>query len=151
MCYQLIGIPGSGKSTWASSQEWAPTCALISTDKWVDIFAKEVGQTYSQVFDSIMPLAVDLMAKEVVAARSTGKDIIWDQTSTSVKSRKNKFNMLPDYTHIAVVFETPELDELTRRLDSRPGKIIPNRVMASMIKHFEMPRLEEGFYEIWHV
>jgi predicted kinase len=149
-CYQLIGVPASGKSTWIESQDWALTCACVSTDKWVEIYAKEVGKTYNEVFDSFMPTAVDLMAKEVVVAREAGRDIIWDQTSTSVKSRARKFRMLPDYEHIAVVFKTPDADELARRLASRPGKNIPAHVMSSMIDNFEMPTEEEGFIQIWH-
>lgn len=149
-CYQLIGVPASGKSTWVNEQDWALPCAKVSTDKWVEIYAKEVGRTYSDVFDAFMPTAVELMAKEVVAARDMGRDIIWDQTSVSVKSRKKKFNMLPDYEHIAVVFKTPSVDELTKRLASRPGKIIPWAVMSSMIDNFEMPTLEEGFIQIWY-
>jgi predicted kinase len=149
-CYQLVGVPASGKSTWIDSQDWALTCARVSTDKWVEIYAKEVGKTYSEVFADFMPTAVDLMAKEVVVAREMGRDIIWDQTSTSVKARARKFNMLPDYEHIAVVFKTPEKEELDRRLASRPGKNIPAHVMRSMIEHFEMPTEEEGFKEIWH-
>ena len=149
-CYQLIGVPGSGKSTWINNQDWALPCAKVSTDKWVEIYAQEVGKTYSQVFNDFMPTAVDLMAKEVVAAREAGRDIIWDQTSVNVKSRKKKFAMLPDYEHIAVVFKTPEHKELMRRLMSRPGKDIPDHVIASMIASFEMPTLEEGFIQIWH-
>ena len=148
-CYQLVGVPASGKSTWIASQDWAVLCAHVSTDKWVDLYAKEMGKTYSEVFDEYMPTAVDLMAKEVIAAREMGRDIVWDQTSTSVKSRVRKFNMLPDYEHIAVVFKTPEPEELARRLASRPGKNIPAHVMRSMIDHFEMPDEEEGFKEIW--
>ena len=148
-CYQLVGVPASGKSTWIDSQDWALACARVSTDKWVEIYAKEVGKTYSEVFDSFMPTAVDLMAKEVEAARESGRDIIWDQTSTTEKSRARKFKMLPDYEHIAVVFKTPEPDELARRLASRPGKNIPDHVMRSMIDHFEMPSLEEGFTQVW--
>lgn len=150
-CYQLIGVPGSGKSTWVESQDWALSCAKVSTDKWVEIYAKEVGRTYSEVFTDFMPTAVELMAKEVVAARDAGRDIIWDQTSVNVKSRKKKFNMLPDYYHIAVVFKTPEHKELMRRLMNRPGKEIPDHVIASMIASFEMPTEEEGFKEIWFV
>lgn len=148
-CYQLVGVPGSGKTTWVNNQEWALTCAYISTDKWVEIFAKEIGSTYSRVFTDFMPIAVDCMAKEVVNAREMGRDIIWDQTSTSVKSRAKKFAMLPDYYHIAVVFKTPEQTELIRRLFSRPGKEIPEHVIASMIASFEMPTEDEGFKEIW--
>lgn len=149
-CYQLIGVPGAGKSTWIESQDWAINCAKVSTDKWVDIYAKEVGKTYSQVFADFMPTAVELMAKEVVAAREMGRDIIWDQTSVSEKSRRKKFAMLPDYYHIAVVFKTPEHKELMRRLLNRPGKDIPDHVIASMIASFEMPTEAEGFSEIWY-
>jgi predicted kinase len=149
-CYQLIGVPASGKTTWVNSQNWALSCAYVSTDKWVDIYAKEVGKTYSQVFTDFMPMAVELMAKEVVLARDFGRDIIWDQTSTTVKSRLRKFSMLPNYEHIAVVFKTPEHKELMRRLLSRPGKDIPNHVIASMIASFEMPTEDEGFKEIWY-
>jgi predicted kinase len=149
-CYQLIGVPGSGKSTWVANQDWTIPCAVISTDKWVEIYAREVGKTYSQVFTDFMPTAVDCMAKEVVNARQMGRDIIWDQTSTTVKSRAKKFAMLPDYYHIAVVFRTPEHKELVRRLMSRPGKEIPDHVIASMISGWEDPTEEEGFKEIWY-
>jgi gluconate kinase len=57
--------------------------------------------------------------------------------------------MLPDYEHIAVVFKTPEPEELARRLASRPGKNIPDHVMRSMIDNFEMPDTEEGFTQVW--
>ena len=145
----MVGVPASGKSTWIKSQDWSSDCVVVSTDEFVEDYAKEVGSTYSEVFDEYMPTAVKLMADKVVAAREAGKDIIWDQTSTGVKARARKFNMLPDYEHIAVVFKTPEADELARRLASRPGKNIPDHVMRSMIDNFEMPSEEEGFKEIW--
>jgi hypothetical protein len=59
--------------------------------------------------------------------------------------------MLPDYEHIAVVFKTPESDELARRLASRPGKNIPEHVMRGMIEGWDEPELDEGFKEIWRV
>jgi len=148
-CYQLIGVPGAGKSTWVSNQDWADNCVHISTDKFVLAYAISQGKTYSEVFDEYMPTAVDMMVAEVNQAREAGKDIIWDQTSTSVNSRKRKFRMLPNYEHIAVVFKTPEPEELARRLASRPGKNIPDHVMRSMIDGFEMPTEDEGFKEIW--
>jgi predicted kinase len=148
-CYQLVGVPGSGKSTWIKNQEWTNNCAIVSTDEFVEDYAKEVGSTYSEVFDDYMPTAVKLMADKVVRAREVSKDIIWDQTSTGVKARARKFNMLPDYEHIAVVFKTPEPEELSKRLAGRPGKNIPDHVMRSMIENFEMPTEDEGFTEIW--
>lgn len=148
-CYQLIGVPGAGKSTWVANQKWAKDCAYISTDKHVEDYAASVGKTYNEVFKDYMPTAVDLMCKDVVTARNAGKDIIWDQTSTTVNSRKRKFNMLRDYEHIAVVFEVPEEAELNRRLANRPGKNIPWHVMDSMINGFAYPTEDEGFAEVW--
>ena len=97
-----------------------------------------------------MPKAVNIMSAQVIDARDQGRDIIWDQTSTTVISRQRKFNMLPDYYAIAVVFRCPAADELVRRLSSRPGKVIPVDVLHSMIKNFEIPTEEEGFKEIWY-
>jgi predicted kinase len=147
-CYQLIGVPCAGKSTWIKNQNWVKDFVVVSTDEFVEDYAKEVGSTYNDVFDDYMPTAVKLMADKVVRAREAGKDIIWDQTSVSIKSRKRKFNMLPDYEHIAVVFPTPDEHELSRRLDSRPGKTIPDFVMRSMVENFDVPTLDEGFSEI---
>ena len=149
-CYQMIGVPGSGKSTWIKNQDWALGLTVVSTDDFVESYAKTQGKSYSEVFDDYMPTAVDLMSKVVVHAREHGHDVIWDQTSTTVKSRARKFRMLPDYEHIAVVFKTPEKEELARRLASRTGKNIPDHVMRSMIDHFERPTQEEGFREIWY-
>lgn len=149
-CYQLIGIPGSGKTTWAINQEYMLTCAYVSTDKWVDIYAKEVGKTYNEIFEDFMPTAVDLMTREVVVAREMQRNIIWDQTSTTIKSRLKKFNMLPNYDHIAVVFKIPSIEDLTARLASRPGKMIPWSVVSQMIDNFEMPTKAEGYKEIWY-
>jgi predicted kinase len=148
-CYQLVGVPASGKSTWIKSQDWSGDCVVVSTDEFVEAYAALMNSTYSEVFDGYMPTAVKLMADKVVRAREAGKDIIWDQTSTTVKARARKFNMLPEYEHIAIVFKTPDKDELARRLASRPGKNIPDFVMRNMIDHFEVPTEEEGFKEIW--
>ena len=149
-CYQLIGVPGSGKSTWIKNQEWAKDIPVVSTDNFVEAYAKEQGKTYNEVFKDYMPIAVKLMANQALICQANGLDVIWDQTSTTVVSRKRKFNTLPGYEHIAVVFKTPEPDELARRLASRPGKNIPDHVMRSMIAGFEMPTEDEGFTEIWY-
>jgi predicted kinase len=152
-CYQLIGVPCAGKSTWTKSQEWILGMEYVSTDHHVEVYAEQQGKTYSEVFKDYMPAAVDLMAKEVVEARTAGRDIIWDQTSTTVKSRTRKFNMLPDYWHIAVVFRTPKIEVLKERLASREasGKIVPWEVVQGMIDAWEEPTTEEGFKEIWYV
>jgi predicted kinase len=148
--YVLVGVPGAGKSTWIRNQDWVQNCAVVSTDAFVDQEAERQGKTYNEVFKDYMPTAVKLMADQVVQAREAGQDIVWDQTSTTVSSRRKKFNMLPNYHAVAVVFPTPEPAELERRLASRLGKNIPRAVMQGMISGLKVPTEAEGFDEIWY-
>jgi predicted kinase len=154
-CYQLIGVPGAGKSTWYKNQDWLgedkKDHKYVSTDQHVEGYAKDQGKTYSEVFEEYMPTAVKQMMVNVNMAAAFQLDIVWDQTSTTVMSRARKFNALPEYEHIAVVFRTPNRDELDVRLSARPGKNIPKNVIDGMIAGWEEPTLEEGFKEIWYV
>jgi predicted kinase len=150
-CYQLIGVPGSGKSTWVKDQIWTLGLTVVSTDAFVEEYAREHGKTYSEVFSDYMPIAVRLMANQALICQANGLDVIWDQTSTTAVSRARKFNTLPKYEHIAIVFRTPEFDVLKERLASRPGKDVPWEVVQGMIDNWEEPTEDEGFTEIWYV
>jgi len=153
-CYQLIGVPAAGKSTWYKNQDWLgedkKEHKYVSTDQHVEGYAQDQGKTYSEVFAEYMPTAIEQMMVNVNLAAAFQIDIVWDQTSTTVKSRARKFNMLPNYEHIAVVFRTPNLDVLKERLASRPGKDVPWEVVQGMIDNWEEPTEEEGFTEIWY-
>jgi len=148
--YVMVGVPASGKSTWIKNQDWAWNIPVVSTDRYVEEYAAKEGKTYSDVFSGYMPIAVKLMANQVLICKANNKDIIWDQTSTSVETRAKKIRMLPDYYKIAVVFRTPPMEELKARLASRPGKEVPWEVVESMIANWEEPTKEEGFDEIWY-
>ena len=153
-CYQLIGVPAAGKSTWYKNQDWLgedkKEHKYVSTDQHVEGYAQDQGKTYSEVFAEYMPTAIEQMMVNVNLAAAFQIDIVWDQTSTTVKSRARKFNMLPNYEHIAVVFRTPNLDVLKERLASRPGKDVPWEVVQGMLDNWEEPTEEEGFTEIWY-
>lgn len=149
--YITVGIPGSGKTTWINNQEWLKNYEYISTDKFVEEYALSQNKTYSEVFQEYMPIAIDLMTKQAIEARNQNKNIIWDQTSTTILSRIKKFRMLPNYYHIAVVFKTPTKEELISRLNSRPGKIIPIDIINNMIFNWEEPTEKEGYKEIWYI
>lgn len=151
--YILVGIPGSGKSTWIAKApvDWSNT-VVASTDNYVEREAKKLGKTYTEVFKDIMPDAVNHMASTVVNAVRNKQDIIWDQTSTTRHTRAKKLRMLPaDYETIAVVFPTPDPKELARRLGNRPGKTIPDEVVNDMIARWEEPSEDEGFDKIIYV
>jgi predicted kinase len=148
--YMLVGVPGSGKSTWINNQVWAQDCVVVSSDRFIDEEAARQGKTYNEVFKDYVKIATRLMENQALICQANNRDIIWDQTNTSVKSRKSKLDMLPGYEKIAVVFRTPEAEEHARRLANRPGKAIPDSVMSFMIDNLQEPTEEEGFTEIWY-
>lgn len=152
-CYQLIGVPGSGKSTWIKQQTWALGLSVVSSDFFIEQEAERQGKTYTEVFKDYIPISTKLAINQALICQANKLDFIWDQTNTTVASRKKKFELLlpSQYEHIAVVFKVPEPAELARRLASRPGKEIPADVMENMIKNFEPPTLSEGFTKIWVV
>ena len=148
--YVLVGVPGSGKSSWVANQmfDWNRT-VVASTDNYVEQVAKSQGKTYSEVFKSAMPTAIKHMTKTVNDAVKNNYDIIWDQTSTSIESRVKKLRMVPDnYRKIAVVFPTPDSEEHQRRLANRPGKVIPTSVIDQMQSSMVTPTTAEGFDEV---
>ena len=149
--YMLIGVPAAGKSTWLAAQDWAKDIPVVSSDKFIDEHAVKEGKTYNEVFKDYAPIAMRLMENQVEICKANGTDIIWDQTNTTVKSRKAKMAKLEGYEKIAVVFRTPDMVEHRRRLESRPGKSIPENVMTVMINGLQEPTEEEGFKEIWYV
>ena len=146
----LIGVPGSGKSTWIKNQDWAKGMPVISSDRFIDEHAERVGKTYNEVFDDYAKIAMKLMDNQARVCHANNVDCIWDQTNTSAKSRKGKLAILPGYDAVAVMFRTPEKEEHDRRLASRPGKHIPKSVLESMISNLQEPTEEEGFKEIWY-
>lgn len=149
--YMLIGVPGSGKSTWLAAQDWAKDIPVVSSDRFIDAHAEKEGKTYNEVFADYIKIATKLMDNQVLICKANGCDIVWDQTNTTAKTRAKKLAVLEGYEKIAVVFRTPEKAEHDRRLAGRVGKSIPDNVMQSMIENFEEPTEEEGFKEIWYV
>lgn len=144
----LVGVPGSGKSTWIQNQKFNNT-VIISSDDIIEKIAKEQGKTYSEVFKTEIKNATAQMNLELQAAISSNKDIIWDQTNINKNTRRSKLLSIPNaYKKIAVVFPIPSPTELARRLGSRPGKTIPPQIIDQMITGFEKPDHSEGFDDI---
>ena len=144
----LIGLPASGKSTWIKECRFDlnANVVVVSSDNHIENYAIRLGKTYNDVFQYYIKTATSLMFKDVADAIYNDCDIIWDQTNLSVKSRKSKLKLIPNtYQKIAVVFETPDNSEHTRRLDARVGKNIPLAVISNMKGQLEIPSLLEGF------
>ena len=145
-CTILVGVPGSGKSTWLQSQY---NYYVASTDNIIEQIVGGFDMTYNEGFKDLINFAEKVMWKELETFVKLGWNIAIDRTNLSVKSRKRFIDFLKPYGYEfdAVVFPTPETEEWAKRLH-RPGKTIPDHVLESMADNIEMPTKEEGFTNI---
>lgn len=148
VAYILVGLPGTGKSTWTRNFSTEDDF-IISTDDILELIGNKYRMTYNQLFDNITySFAEKMMYKIAKHAMNSGKAIIWDQTNLTIKSRAKKIQLLreADYTISARVFHIP--NDHVQRLAGRKDKIIPEHVLQSMLNKFEMPTYDEGFKSI---
>lgn len=143
--YMLIGLPGSGKSTWIANNNVASIAAILSTDALIEQYAAEQGTTYDDVFADYINTALNKMNSTKKWAIANQMHVVWDQTNLTKASRKRKLRDFEDYSKVAVVFQAPEW-LLEARRASRPGKTIPEYVLEGM--KLELPSTDEGFDEI---
>lgn len=145
--YMLIGVPGAGKSTWIKQHNH--DAVVVSSDDYIEKQAAEKGTSYNSEFAGTIKAATAHATQTAKEAFANGRDVIWDQTNITRKSRAGKLQMVPKkYEKIAVFFPTPHPDIHDKRLASRPGKSIPNHILQGMIDMLEPPSKSEGFDQI---
>lgn len=151
-CTFLIGVPGSGKSTWLNmSSLWNSESIIVSTDNIIEDIASEYNITYNDAFPDLIKFAEKAMWNSLEDAVQYGDSVVIDRTNLTAGSRKRFIKFLQGYEFEAVVFPTPDPVEWERRLNSRPGKTIPENVLKSMVRNFEAPTEQEGFSSITYI
>lgn len=151
-CTILVGVPGSGKSTWLKQQNLLDDTWIISTGDIIEEIAGVYGLTYDEGFKDLIKFAEKVMWKDLELAANDLHD--WrfyiDRTNLTAKSRKKLIDYLKPYGYEfeCVVFPTPDPEEWKRRLDSRPGKTIPQEAIDRMVKGYDVPTEQEGFSKI---
>ena len=144
----LCGIPTSGKTTYIKKLKklkyWSDA-VVLSTDNYIEKIAQEHNTTYNEIFDDCIDEATRQLELEFIMAKDNGKNIVWDQTNLSIKSRRKKLSKLPSsYKRCAVYFEI-SLEDALERNKHREGKFIPESILKRMWHQFEIPTLEEDF------
>lgn len=134
-CIILIGLPGSGKSTYVKNN--LPNHAHLSMDGYIDDYAELFGITYTESFDLYVEYANKLFRDDVQRVITNRNNFVVDRTNMSVKSRKSILAQLPKhYTKIAYVFNR------VINLD-RPGKEISIPTLKKFVDMYEPPTEEE--------
>jgi len=156
ICYILVGMPASGKSTWIRDNSSIGDLPgnepyyMASTDDTIETVSRLYDMTYDQGFKNLIAFAESVMWNDLRQAAEEGIKIYIDRTNLTVRSRKKFIDFLRQYgyTFEAIVFPTPDETEWRRRLDSRRGKTIPENVLKGMRDGYEVPTLSEGFDKI---
>jgi predicted kinase len=144
----LCGIPTSGKSTFVktllSQSQWE-NAVVLSTDDYIEEYAKRVGQTYNEVFEDVIDNATRELELQLNMAKDKGKNIIYDQTNLSVKTRRKKLSKLPSAYRRGVIYFEVSLEDALERNKHREGKFIPESILKRMWHQFEIPTFDEDF------
>lgn len=157
----LVGLPGSGKSTYIKKLQsefdylgiYKPhwKYAVISTDDLIKDLGYKFSRSYNACFRDLIDLAGKLVKIQFRYALEDGFNIMYDQTNLTTEKRHSILSQVPDgYRKIAVVFDPP-FDILKDRLAKREkdtGKTISLNIVEDMQKRFVYPTLQEGFDEI---
>ena len=141
----LIGIPGSGKTTYSKELIVKYNAQVVSSDKVRQTY---VGIDESEVFPTVYRMCNEYLSK--------GIDVILDATHITPKVRKRSFGALDAYNvayeKIAYYFDTP-VDVCVKRVEKRnqdPNELqLPLEVIESYGKNIIAPSKEEGFKEIY--
>ena len=157
-----VGLPGTGKSTFFKKMQSDLAdrfgdIAYLSTDKFIEIYARKENKTYDQVFETYIKTASQLVEEKLQNAIRNQRLIIWDQTNLSAKSRKSKLSKIPKtYFKMALIFDALEENQWQTILASRPGKTIPGHILKNMQSSYQVPTIAEGFDLVvraqdWHL
>ena len=144
----LCGIPTSGKSTYVQRLLKIPywsNAVVLSTDNYIEKEAQRLGLTYNEIFDDVIDNATRELELQLNMAKEKGKDIIYDQTNLTKKTRKNKLRKIPSCYKRGIVYFQISLEEALERNKHREGKFIPESILKRMYHQFEIPTEQEDF------
>lgn len=131
--YVPVGIPGSGKSTYAKSLSGVE---IISTDGIrSELTGSEENQTQNnRVFK--------VAHSRLVKALRDGKDVVFDATNLTRRSRADLLRKMPSGTRaVAILFHTPV--DICLKQNQMRERHVPDSVILSMAKRLEEPTMEE--------
>lgn len=144
----LIGLPGSGKSTWLKTRS---NGFVASTDDYIQKNADELGISYNEAFPKFIKEAAKNMNEQIVYWISLGEDVYLDQTNLSSVSRARKLQPFKDAGYRCEAYEFQSMLGIDEINELRPDKVIPDHIYIQMENNYDPPLLSEGFDYMYSV
>lgn len=146
-----VGLPGSGKSTWAREYvEHNPNTVIVNNDAIrVEYMDREKIDKWTPAVENYVRCQRELMIR---TARFKGQDVIVDNTHFNPKTRKQivEFCEGIGYTVELVDFQHVSVEECVQRDAQREGKArVGEKVIRDMYRKFS-PRPAEGELPDWN-
>ena len=136
----LVGVPGSGKTSYAESIIDENTVHLSSDAIRKEIYGDENCQEdHNRVFH--------IMHERTLYALKNGYNVIYDATNISRKSRRSILDKLPTYVIKNCIIVWVPVEHCIIR-DSERDRTVGKEVIMSVLKRFEAPFYDEGFDSI---
>jgi predicted kinase len=147
--YIAVGLPGSGKSTYAKNFIKDKDIEYLSSDELRAVFGKgEDDQT-------VTPLVFGHIKRKVDEFLKDGKNVLVDATSVNRKERADYITTAKKYGAkvVAIVFKMDRqgLIDRNKKRGEQGGRVVPDWVIDKMLAKFEEPSTSEGIDEIIYV
>jgi len=153
----MIGVSGSGKTTWVNSHKQYVAC---STDSVIEQLAEMMGISYTDAFEYIQnkkkfDYITAKFFEKIHDCILNDKDFVIDRTHLKRNIRISLINELKSFAKehgkklelTAVSFELPKstIFERLQKREQKTGKSIPKKVILEQIDSFDIPASDEGF------
>ena len=156
VCIVMVGLPATGKSTLVNRviRDMGDKVFVYSTDDLLEAAAKELGSTYDEVFETLIKSVTEAANSSLDVAVRNKHNVIWDQTNLGAKKRTKIINRMRQAGYriececILLPAGDSQFEDWQWRMQSRPGKTIPDSVIESMMDSFVKPTVDEGFDEV---
>ena len=140
--YIAVGLPGSGKSTYAKNFIKDKDIEYLSSDELRAVYGK------SEEDQTVTPLVFGHIKRKVDEFLKDGKNVLVDATSVNRKERSDYINTAKKYGAkvVAIVFKMDRqgLIDRNKKRGEQGGRVVPDWVIDKMLAKFEEPSYDEG-------
>ena len=140
--YITVGLPGSGKSTYAKNFIKDKEIEYLSSDSLRAVYGK------SEEDQSVTSFVFGHIKKKVDEFLKDDKNILVDATSVNRKERSDYINTAKKYGAkiVVIVFKMDRqgLIERNKKRGEQGGRVVPDWVIDKMLAKYEEPSYDEG-------
>ena len=147
--YIAVGLPGSGKSTYAKNFIKGKDIEYLSSDELRAVYGKD------ETDQSVTPIVFGHIKRKVDEFLKDGKNVLVDATSVNRRERSDYINSAKKYGAkvVALVFKMDRNGLIARnkKRGEEGGRVVPDWVIDKMLNKYEEPSHDEGIDVIIYV